>query len=114
MGVDHRYGLPVIQDLPQPFFLPHLEFARMFTRYRNVFNKVMLGGSEHPEQRPRVFWNEVEKRNDPRLSGHRITSSSDWKDLCIPISQIGVPRTIDSQLEPQTVDSQSNPVQSNL
>ena len=73
-----------------PVFLPHVVFAYYHSTHKARFEELFLGSFAAPAQRQQ-FWEELERRGDPRILEHPIRRGDrrDWRSLCIPLSLHG-------------------------
>ena len=79
-------GEAKVQNMPVSVFLPHEMFAFLYSNHLDDFKNKFFGG------RPNYlidFWSELERRRDPRLQGHPMKATPNWKSVMIPISWHG-------------------------
>eukprot|EP00973_Karenia_brevis_P094775 12424138-Karenia_brevis.AAC.1 len=76
--------IPRNVKLPLLFLLPHLLFEHYFHNCPSYFKDCLLGENYEAGQ-PKAFWDEVERRGDPRLHDHPMTRRPFWKQHAIPI-----------------------------
>ncbi len=60
-----------------------MAFNFYFEQRPNLLKKYMLGGQL---DLPRLFWDTVLARDDPRIAGHPLRDRHNWKEKTIPIA----------------------------
>lgn len=71
-----------------PIFLPHVLFSHFYNTDRALFERLFLGRYSDASS-VEGFWEELERRGDPRLLGHPMKKLQGWKSTMIPISLHG-------------------------
>ena len=71
-----------------PFLLPHIMFAHLFASGKETFLDKLLG-KQNREDQLEQFWNELERRGDPRLDNHPMTRRPGWRRKAIPFAVHG-------------------------
>ena len=63
-------GKPLVQNVEFPYLAPHDTVSNLYERYPEEFNRKFFGGQDRSVLKS--FWDEAEKRNDPRLVNHPL------------------------------------------
>jgi hypothetical protein len=71
-----------------PFLLPHIMFAHLFASGKEKFLGKLIG-KQNREDQLEQFWNELERRGDPRLDNHPMTRRPGWRRKAIPFAVHG-------------------------
>ena len=71
-----------------PFLPPRLLARQLFTKNRERFDKLFLGGHGDGSALEQ-FWKSAAKAKDPRLATHPMIAKPNWQRRAIPISLHG-------------------------
>ena len=69
--------------------LPHLLFSRLYKTEPEKFADRFVGPADGRESRLQSFWEEVVRREDPRLIGHPMLTKHNWMRRAIPLALHG-------------------------
>ena len=81
---DSEPTLEEVIEIPFPILSPHKQVEHIFHSSRERFDKMFLAGGG--ESNLQSFWDNVERRGDPRLTDHPMRERKGWKKRAIPIS----------------------------
>ena len=73
-----------MQRVSCELFEPHQIFTHYYHNHPEAFENKFLGTGGGPD-RLEEFWDEVERRDDPRIRSHPMRRRADWKRRAIPI-----------------------------
>ena len=68
-------------------FLPHALFAYYYTSDQRRFSKLFTGGLDAAKRKG--FWQEMLRRQDPRLVNHAMINRRGWDTNALPLSLHG-------------------------
>ena len=71
-----------------PILLPHVAFNWLYFHDHKRFKQVFLGSLSSVAAR-QAFWQEAERRDDPRLQDHPMIDRADWQKFAIPLAVHG-------------------------
>ena len=71
-----------------PILLPQEAFNWLYFHDRKRFEQVFFGSLSSVAAR-QAFWQEAERRDDPRLQDHPMIDRADWQKFAIPLAVHG-------------------------